>query len=422
MPIRNLVKNLLSNQFARNVSWMGTSELANRILRLGATITLARFLSPHDYGLAAIVLAFKEFAIIFTLKSGINVKLIQANEKELSILSNTSYWLLWIFCLAVFTVQCLIALPIALLYKDTQLIIPICIAGIEYLFFPFFVVQMALINRENRFKVVALASTLQSLVGNVSTALLAVLGFGMWAIIIPGIISTPIWFLVAQKAHSWRPDGQFTLHHWQEVIRFSKSVIGLELLDKTRANLDYLLVGSFLGISALGTYYFAFNAGLGISLNIINVLIWPLLAHLCAVRDSLEQLRNRYFSSLKTIVSIVIPFVLFQALLAPIYVPIIFGQKWIDAVPIMILICLSAIPRPFALAAGSLLTSVGRLDLDLKWNLVFTSFFAILLLIAAQWGILAVAASVLISHMIAIPIFSILATRYVFSQKFLVNN
>jgi PST family polysaccharide transporter len=103
--------------------------------------------------------------------------------------------------------------------------------------------------------------------------------------------------------------------------------------------------------------------------------------------------------------------------LAPFYVPIIFSQKWIAAIPILIIICLSAIPRPFAAASAMLLQSVDKGWINLCWSMIFTVIFVISLVIGMQWGSIGVATAVLITHAGAMPIFSIWATNYVFAKK-----
>ena len=97
--------------------------------------------------------------------------------------------------------------------------------------------------------------------------------------------------------------------------------------------------------------------------------------------------------------------------------PIVFGQKWLAAIPILVLICLSALPRPFAIAASLLLQAVDKTHINLYWDLVFTIVFAISLLVAVKSGILWVAAAVLITHGLALPLFTIWAIRYVFRRK-----
>ena len=92
------------------------------------------------------------------------------------------------------------------------------------------------------------------------------------------------------------------------------------------------------------------------------------------------------------------------------------GEKWVSAIPILVLICLSAIPRAYGEAVTILLQSVDKTRINLIWNIVFTSIFAISLFISIQGGTLWVAAAVLITHAIGMPLFALWGSRYVFSK------
>lgn len=411
------IKQKFSNPFVRNSSYLAGGELFNRVFRLGITVLLARLLTPEDYGLAAIVFTVREFSVVFSLKSGIASKLIQTDEKDLTDIVNTSYWLSWVSCVCIFILQCALAFPIGWFYKSNQVILPICVIAFSHLIVPNFVVQWALIERENRMKLLALTQAVASALGNVVTLCLALLGLGVWAIVLPSVICSPfVWLFFAYKYSSWRPKHRFTLYRWREVFNFSRNILAFQLLDNLRNSLDYLIIGRFLGIQALGMYYFAFNAGLGISLNVINSFILALNPHLCAARNDLKELKERYFSSLKTIGKVLIPLVITQSSLAPFYVPIVFGQKWVEAIPILVLICLSAIPRPFAMATSMLLQAVDETAINVKWGILFTVVFAGAILIAVNWGIIPVAIAVLISHAIAMPLFAIWGKNYAFNK------
>ncbi len=414
---QNLGKKFKSQdgKFLRNLGWLGMSGGVNRLTRLLTTIVLARSLSEYEYGLAAIVLTTNEFVKVFT-RNGVGIRLIQAEAENLESLSQSAYWLNWVVFTGLFIIQCIAAFPIAWVYGDTKLILPICAMGIGLLLLPHGLVQVALIQRENRFKVVALVQILQISTDNILSLIFALCGLGMWAIVLPKILVAPIWVIVMLRNHKWRPKFKFTSKNWGELIYFGRSVLGVELLNTLRSNLDYLIVGRFLSIEALGIYYFAFNSGLGISLGIITSIKSALLPHLCGARDNIKEFKARYFSSLKTIAMVITPMVLLQSSLAPIYVPIVFGEKWIPAIPVLILICLSAIPRPFADSASQLLLAVDKPEIDLKWNIVFTGLFAIALFVGVQWQSQGVAASVLITHGVLMPLFTIWATRYVFNR------
>jgi PST family polysaccharide transporter len=416
MLIKKL-KQVLSGQFIRNVGWLGGAELANRIFRLGTTFTLARLFTPHDYGLVAAVLTTYEFTTVFTMRYGIGAKIIQADEQELKVICDTSYWLNWILCISLFLIQCVAAFPIAWFYKDNRVILPICVLALVYLMLPIFMVQSALIQRENRLKITALCNVTQSIVSNILTISMALLGLGMWAVVLSTVLTTPVWIVINYMNHSWRPPKSLQLKRWQEITNFSKDLLGVELLGKVRGNIDYLIIGRFLGVNALGIYYFAFNAGLGISQNVINAFTSALYPHLCGARGDLKQLKERYFSSLKSTAIIVVPLIILQSSLASFYVPIIFGQKWVTAVPILVLICLSALPLPLANATYLLLKAIGKTDIVLYWNLIYTVLFAISLLVAVKWGIFWVAAAVFICQILSMSIFSIWAIRYVFAKN-----
>lgn len=408
------------NPFNRNLRWLGLSGAVIRVTRLLTTIVLARFLSSHDYGLVAIVLTVNDIVRVFT-RNGIGTRLIQAPAENIEHLAQSAYWLNWSISSALFVIQCLAAFPLAWFYRDEQLILPICAMAVSLLLLPHGLVQAALIQRENRLKAIAMVEMIQFSTDNILSLIFAIAGWGMWAIILPKLLVAPIWVYIILKNHPWRPKLRFTTVGWGDLLRFGRNVLGVELLNNLRGNLDYLIVGRFLSIEALGIYYFAFNAGLGISLGIITSIKSALLPHLCDVRDNLTQFKQRYFSSLKTISFIILPLVILQSSLAPFYVPIVFGEKWIPAIPVLILICLSAIPRPFADSASQLLVAVDKPQIDLLWNVIFTVLFTISLLIGVQWQSIGVATTVLIIHVVCLPLFAIWATQYVFKRSPLNN-
>jgi PST family polysaccharide transporter len=406
--------------FTHNLRWLGLSGAVIRVTRLLTTIVLARFLTSHDYGLVAIILTVNDLVRVFT-RNGIGTRLIQAKAENIEHLSQSAYWLNWTISIALFAIQCLAAFPLAWFYRDEQLILPICTMAVSLLLLPHGLVQAALIQRENRLKAIAVVEMIQFSTDNILSLIFAIAGWGMWAIILPKLLVPPIWVYIMLKNHSWRPKLKFTTVGWGDLLRFGRNVLGVELLNNLRGNLDYLIVGRYLSIEALGIYYFAFNAGLGISLGIITSIKSALLPHLCDVRDNFTQFKQRYFSSLQTIAFTIIPLVLLQSSLAPFYVPIVFGEKWIPAIPVLILICLSAIPRPFADSASQLLVAVDKPQIDLLWNVIFTVLFTISLLIGVQWQSIGVATTVLIIHVVCLPLFAIWTTQYVFKRSPLNN-
>jgi PST family polysaccharide transporter len=121
---------------------------------------------------------------------------------------------------------------------------------------------------------------------------------------------------------------------------------------------------------------------------------------------------------LKTIAKIIVPLVLLQSALAPVYVPIIFGYKWVEqgAIPVLIFICLSALSRPFADANSLMFRAVGKPQIELYWNILFTAILTLTIWLGTGWGILGAAIAVMLTHACLQPIYTIWATRFVLAR------
>lgn len=412
----NKLKQKLSNQFVYNLGWLSSTEAVTRLFRIGITAIVARFLTPYDYGLIAIVTTINEFARVL-MEVGIGAKIIQSDFKDIKHLCNSAYWLNWIIYTSIFVIQCLAAFPIAWFYRDTQLIFPICVAAIPYLICPIAAIQSVLIQKENRLKVLAISNTIKNLGSYTLLGIFAALGMGVWSFVLSWALVAPVDIFIYHTYHSWRPSREINTKYWKEFFLFGKNIFGTHLLKTLRNNLDYLIVGRFLGIKELGFYFFGFNAGLGISLSFITVLNTALFPHLCAASSNRFELKKHYLHSFKAIGAIIVPLVLLQTSLAPFYVPIVFGQKWVAAIPILMLICLSAIPRAFADAASLLLVAIGKPNLDLYWNILFTATFTVALFIGIQGQAIGVAITVFLVHLVTIPLFLSWTTKYVFRKR-----
>lgn len=412
------LRNLLSGQLIRNVGWLGIAELFNRVFRLGTTVTLARIFSPADYGLMAVIYMTFELVTVFLHRGGVAAKIIQADEAEVAELADTAYWLQWIACIGFSLFQCVASFFVAWFYDDRQLIPLLCVASLVYLFNPLCSIHLALIERQNRLKIIAICNAGQSFVTNTSIIVLCLMGYGVWSIVCSTIAAQFVWIIISWRSIDWQPPNKFQLKGWQKIINYSKNIIGVELLNKLRLNLDYLIVGRFLGMSELGFYFFAFNAGSGIAMNIVNTFMSALFPYLCAARTSMQKLKQDYFHSLKTLVLVIVPIIVLQSALSPWYVPIIFGEKWVGAVPVLILICLSVIPYTFKQAATWLLNAMDRTQIALYVDLIFTVVFGVLILSVVNRGIFWVAIAVLASRSLVSLGFNFWTIKNVFPHQY----
>lgn len=404
------------NTFLRNLGWLGVSEIVVRLTRLVTAIVLARMLDPIAFGLAALVLTVNELIRVFS-RNGIGAKIVQCDESELEQICNTAYRLNMLFCTVLFLLQCGLAYPLAYWYDTPELITMLQVLSLTYLLMPFAMVHASLVQRQQNLKSVAMIDGGQVAVDNIITAILAIAGLGAWAIVLPKFLTAPIWVLGYRKAIKWTPSGPvFSVTMWREVLEFGRYFLSIEVLKTARLNLDNMIIGRLLGMEALGIYYFARNAGLGFSLTLINAVNSALYPNLCELSSNQPALKERFNSNVKRISIIVLPLLLAQASLAFWYVPIVFGEQWVHAIPVLALLCLSAIPRAFSESASALMLATGRIRGDFVWNISFTIVFITCVSIAAGISLLAVASTILFLYVITNPMYFIYVWRTSFGS------
>jgi PST family polysaccharide transporter len=405
--ICNPVVDKLSSRFVQNIGWMGIAEIINRLSRLVTAIVLARFLTAQDYGVAAIALTCYELIRVLT-NNGLGARIIQASDEDLAVICNTAYRINWLLNGSLLIFQCVIAFPVAWFYQDDQLAWMLITLAMIYLIYPLSLVQVYLIQREQRLKITALALGLSISLDNLLTALMAFCGAGVWAVIFPKLLVAPVWVLICRHHMHWKPTKGAGFQRWEEILAFGKHVLGVELLKTLRLNLDNLIIGRFLGLEALGIYYFARSAGIGLSMSILTAYSTAVLPHLAMARGNLDILKHKYFTAIKTAGIAVSAIILLQSIMAPFYVPLIFGERWIElgALPILILLCLSAVPRPLGESTSQLLRVLDKPHIDFYWSIIFTLLFTLSIFAGMPWGLMGVATAVFVIHMVAIPMFS----------------
>ncbi|CAA7627702.1 Polysaccharide biosynthesis protein [Candidatus Terasakiella magnetica] len=390
------------SRFIRNIGWIGMTEMVSRVSRLVTVVVLARFLSTGDYGLAAIALTTNEVVKVLT-NTGIGQRIIQSDDEHLGAVCNTAWKMNWVVCIGLFILQCAIAPVIGWVYDDFRLAWMVAAMAGVYLMMPLALVQCFLVQRDARMGVVAFVATAQMTADNLLTAILAACGLGAWAVVLPKLLVGPVWVVGMARAKSWRYNPAAGGADWREILSFGRSVLGVEVLKTLRLYADRLIIGAVLGVDAVGLYFFAFSAGLGLSLSFVNAFGIALFPHLCEARTDMTELRRRWLNALKLAGKVAVPVILAQAALSPFYVPLVYGQRWAEAVPILALLCLSAIPRPFAEAAGQLLRAQGRPGLELGWSIGFTVLYLAAVTAALPWGIPGIAAAVCAVHWLVLP-------------------
>ena len=389
---------------------LGGAEMVNRVTRILTAVALSRVLGPKEFGIAAIVLTSSEFIRIFT-QTGIGARIISASAFDLDKVCHAAYRLNYILYWAILLAQLGLAWPIAVAYGDRAIAGLIAALAIPYAFFPAASVQVYRVQRDLRMSATALMSVILISGDNILAALFAFSGFGLWSIVIPKIIVAVVWVAAYRKLDTWRPISKPDIAVLRDTWNFGRTVLFTELVSALRLQGDKLLLGQLIGLSLLGTYYFAFNAGLGITTALITACSAALLPYFSDMSKGAD-VRSRFIKATVLLYSLLLPIFALQIGLAPWYVPLVFSQKWASAVPLMMVLCASGIPFVLWRATSMLLRAVGEPAFEFRFTLALTVISLSCLCITAHFGLLTIAGVQLVINLIFCPVFTFITLKH----------
>lgn len=368
----------------------GASELASKMSRLGVVIAVARTLEASEIGLAAAALATGDLLKSLT-ENGIGQRLIAARDGELAALCNRAHQLFWIWALGLVAAQALLAGLVWSVTGNATLALLILVLSGEYLFMPGGLVQTALALRNGRLKKTAAIAGGQAVLANLASILLAFFWPSAPALVLPRLLTAPFWLISMRHLHPWRRDPQAGMAPVRPFLQFGWAVLGTEIVKTARLHADKLLIGALLGPELLGLYFMAFNAGLSLATSFSTAFAAVLFPHLCTSEDRAGALRQALLVSL----GLVAPAVLAQSLAAPWYVPILLGDRWATLAEPISILCLVAIPTMLWTAAAGWMRAENRPATELAATAVLTLALMANTVIAAPFGLSAIAAGYL---------------------------
>ncbi|RLQ88866.1 oligosaccharide flippase family protein [Notoacmeibacter ruber] len=389
-------KKTASTPLVRGFVAYSASELATKATRLIAVIALARMLSPAEVGLVAGAMAVAELLKAFT-ENGIVQKIIAARADEVEAVARTGRRIFTLWCVGLFLLQIAIAYGVFIWNGQTAGPVVIALMAGEYLFMPAGIVQCALAMREGRLSGTAAVAGAQNVAANLFLAVLVVIWPSPLSVAVSRLATAPIWLVGMRHLRPWSARPGVRPASSAPFVRFGSSILGIEFLKVLRLQADKLIVGALMGPEVLGIYFFAVNAGLGIANSFSVAFSTVLFPQLCNSEKRGETMRN----ALTMAIGVLFPIICLQALAAPIYVPIVFGEKWAEMAPLVSILCFAALPAVIWSAAAQWLRSANRAEVELTYSAVIATVITAGIVIAAPYGLATVCWTILAASIAA---------------------
>jgi len=371
------------------VKWSGISQFM-RIGTQGLTsVILARLLLPEDFGLLGMALVFTGLVAIFN-DMGIGSAIVQKQDVNQKDLSSIFWFNLLIGALAMLIL--ILAAPlIARFYGQNSLTSIISVMSVSFLFTSLSMVQNSLLLKELRFKKLTLLELTSTISASLLGISMAFLGYGVWSLVVQNVSMTFIYAALVWITEHWTPKLHFNWKDIKTIIGFSANLSGFSLLNYFSRNADYLLIGKFLGATALGYYTLAYTMMLFPLSNISSVLSKVMFSALSQIQHDNSKFKLFYLKSTKYIAFVSFPMMLGLFAIADEFVLVVFGTKWVPVIFLIKVLSIIGLMQSIGTTVGSIYLAKGRTDWMFRWG-IFASIVAVgAIAIGLRWGINGVA-------------------------------
>jgi len=308
--------------------------------------------------------------------------------------------------------SCAMAIPLGRFFHTAELPLVVVAMSATFVITSFKTVPLALLQRDLRFKALALIDLSQALVVAISMIGLAVAGFRYWTLVCGGVlgalISTGAVLRLRHPPVVWpRPKSL------KRAMRLSTDVVIARLCWYVSAKADFLIAGRILGQAALGFYSVGWTLA-SLSVDKVAALVGQVTpAFFSAVQSDPAAIRRYFLRITEGIALITFPLSLGLALVARDFVLVVLGPKWEDTiVPLQLLAAYAAVRSIIPLAPQVLM--VIRDSRFEMWRMVAAAvvlptgfYFG-----AHQWGTVGLA----MAWALVDPLFACLLYRRVFTK------
>lgn len=381
------------------------------LIRIGSVMVMARLLTPDDYGLVTMVVAFTGVLNMFGC-FGLIQAAIQRDELS-EAQSSSLFWLNLTFG-ALLTLTAMLAAPmVSAFYREPRLIAIMHVMAFTFIITAAGVQQGALLQRRMAFATLAKIEISALLLATAVSIGMAVYGYEYWAIVSMTITMPLATTIGLWLSTGWIPGRPRMVPGLWSMLKFGGGTTLTGFLSYITINIDKLLLGRVWGTEATGLYSRSFYL-INFPTENLNVTIGEIaFAALSRTKDDPERLRRYFLKGYSLVVTLTLPLTVVAALFADDLIVVVLGPKWVEAIEIFRILAATILVLAISSPLGWLLNALGLVRRGVHIGLFTASLMITGVLIGLPYGPRGVAiaySSVMLIKVIPVSIWALHGT------------
>jgi O-antigen/teichoic acid export membrane protein len=376
----------LARRARQGVLWLTLRTILQQVAILGGTVYLARVLGPTEFGAFWIVQFALSFFALFG-DAGLGAALIQkhdpATQRELS----SVFWSQMLLGSAVVLVICGAAPWVVRFWPDLPQngVWMLRALSVSLLLTSMRVIPTILLERDLLFGRLSAIDLVLTVSFYGSAVWFAFLGWGSFALVAAVIIQGAAGVVVAFAVRPWRPSLQFDVQLLRPILKFGMAFQAKHIIGFANGAVMPLYAGHALGRYALGLVTWSQNTAF-FPLRIVDILgrvNFPLLSRLQQDPKAFARTLERTVQLGATVT------LLFTALflgLSPALVQVIYGEKWLPALPTLYVFAVAISVGFVVPIANGALDAIGKPRIMMRLGLFWTALNWVVVVATMHFG------------------------------------
>ncbi|MHA6616950.1 oligosaccharide flippase family protein [Pseudonocardia sp. DLS-67] len=363
------------------------------------TIVLARLLSPAEVGIFAAGTVLTAL-LLDVSEGGLRAALVN-RQRDVEAAAETVFWATLVSGVLI-SVGALATAPlIGLVFSDSTVGLVAAASAGGLLLHSLTNVPEALLQREYSVARNIVLSPAASLSFAVVSVTCAVLGLGVWSLVIGTYASSVtllvgVWVLV-----SWRPGrAKASVALWRQLARYGYPLLIDHVASQIRTTAEPVVVGRLLDTAALGFYRYGLRIArlpVNVMISVVAYALFPAFSHIAA---DPERLRQTYLKALRWVTFCAAPVSGLMLAIGEPAAVVVLGEPWREAGVVLVAMAGLGIGKAFASVSEEAIKGCGRTALINVATAVEFALGLSLLVLIVPFGLpgvgLAISASALV--------------------------
>lgn len=375
----------------RGAAWRIAGGAWATVVRLAASMILARHLSPADFGIAAMAFLARDFIWrvgALGMGAGVVAKK-DLTQEDLS----TAFWTDGTVRLGLFALSFAAAPLVGLFFGAPDVVWVFRAVSVTFLLSAASSVSGTLLYRRMHLgrqeTIFAVGVTVESAA---AVTLACTTQLAYWSLVIAMLVGSVLTHGLTILAARWRPSFHFSRKSFRFQFRFGAYGLAGSIFEFLEDNIDYLVVGRLWGQGILGLYEFAFRIPTLLHTRLVRPAAGVIFPSLARAQTDRDLVIRGFMKATRLSALMVWPMLAALGALAYPVVLVMWGDQWRAIVPWLQILCVVAAMNSLSTCASPVFMAIHRPDMPLKLQVPkCLAAFAAVATAGHYWGVTGVA-------------------------------